>query len=55
MIPSELSDLYDTIVVGHEKYERDLTINELRELFRVHNPTATRAKRELIAEIINDL
>ena len=55
MFPSELSGLYDTIVVGHEKYERDLTINELRELFRVHNPTATRAKRELIAEIINDL
>ena len=55
MFPTELSDLYDTIVVGHEKYERDLTANELRELFRVHNPTATRAKRELIAEIIDDL
>ena len=55
MFPTELSDLYDTIIVGHEKYERDLTANELRELFRVHNPTATRAKRELIAEIIDDL
>ncbi len=55
MFPSELADLYDTIVHGHEKYERDLTEAELRELFRVHNPTATRAKRELIAEIIEDL
>ena len=55
MFPSELADLYDTIVVGHESYERDLTENELRELFRVHNPTATRAKRELIADIIDDL
>ena len=55
MFPSELADLYDTIVDGHNKYERDLTIIELRELFRVNNPTATRAKRELVAEILDDV
>lgn len=55
MFPAELADLYDTIVDGHEKYNRDLRIAELRELFRANNPTATRAKRELIAEILDDV
>lgn len=55
MFPSELADLYDTIVDGHTKYERDLTIMEVRELYRVNNPTATRAKREIIAEILDDV
>ncbi len=55
MFPTELADLYDTIVLAHEKYERDVDVLELRELFRVHNPTATRAKRELIADILDDI
>lgn len=55
MFPSELADLYDTIVLAHDKYERDVGVAELRELFRVHNPTATRAKRELIADILDDI
>ena len=55
MFPSELADLYDTIVDGHDKYDRNLTVVEVRELFRVNNPTATRAKRELLAEILDDI
>ena len=55
MFPSELADLYDTIVDGHDKYDRNLTVGEVRELFRVNNPTATRAKRELLAEILDDI
>lgn len=55
MFPSELADLYDTIVDGHTKYERNLTIMEVRELYRANNPTATRAKREIIAEILDDV
>ena len=55
MFPSELADLYDTIVDGHDKYDRNLTVGEVRELYRVNNPTATRAKRELLAEILEDI
>lgn len=55
MFPSELADLYDTIVDGHDKYDRNLTVGEVRELYRVNNPTATRAKRELLAEILDDI
>lgn len=55
MFPTELADLYDTIVDGHDKYDRNLTVGEVRELYRVNNPTATRAKRELLAEILDDI
>lgn len=41
MFPNELTDLYDTIVNGHENYERDLSSQEVREIYRVSNPTAT--------------
>ena len=52
MFPAELSDLYDTIVTGHKEYNRDLTVSEVRELFKVHNPTTTRAKYEVISDML---
>ena len=55
MFPNELADLYDTIVTCHDKYERDLNNIEVREVYRVENPTATRAKREVIAEVLSDI
>ena len=55
MFPNELTDLYDTIVNGHENYERDLSSQEVREIYRVSNPTATRAKREAVAEVLTDI
>jgi replicative DNA helicase len=55
MFPNELTDLYDTIVNGHESYERDLSSQEVREIYRVSNPTATRAKREAVAEVLSDI
>ena len=48
MFPQELADLFDTIVKGHNKYDRDLTVLEVRELYSVDNPTATRARKEII-------
>ena len=55
MFPSELSDLYDTIVTGHKEYNRDLTVSEVRELFKVHNPTITRAKHEVVSDMLTDI
>ena len=55
MFPEELSDLYDTIVTGHKQYERDLTVSEVRELFKVHNPTITRAKHQVISDMLTDI
>ena len=55
MFPAELSDLYDTIVTGHKEYNRDLTVTEVRELFKVHNPTTTRAKYEVVSDMLTDI
>ena len=55
MFPAELRDLHDTLEKAHGRYERDLTILEVRELYKVGNPTATRAKRELISDMLDDI
>jgi|TARA_R100001129_G_scaffold174796_1_gene147346 replicative DNA helicase len=55
MFPQELADLFDTIVKGHNKYDRDLTVLEVRELYSVDNPTATRARKEIIYDILDDI
>ena len=55
MFPQELADLFDTILKGHNKYDRDLTVLEIRELYSVHNPTATRARKEIISDILDDI
>ena len=55
MFPQELADLFDTIVKGHNKYDRDLTVLEVRELYGVDNPTATRARKEIIYDILDDI
>jgi len=55
MFPQELADLFDTILKGHSKYDRDLTVLEVRELYSVHNPTATRARKEIVSDILDDI
>lgn len=55
MFPNELGDLYDIITNSHSNYERDLSSQEVREIYRVSNPTATRAKRDAVAEVLYDI
>ena len=55
MFPNELGDLYDVIMDSHTNYERDLSSQEVREIYRVSNPTATRAKRDAVAEVLYDI
>jgi len=55
MFPQELADLFDTIVKGHSKYDRNLTVLEIRELYGVDNPTATRARKEIVSDILDDI
>ena len=55
MFPDELRDLHDTLEKGHKRYDRDLTILELRELYRIDNPTATRAKKDIVATMLDDI
>ena len=55
MFPQELADLFDTIIKGHNKYDRDLSVLEIRELYSVHNLTSTRARKEIVSDILDDI
>ena len=55
IFPNELTELFDLIVESHEKFKKDLTIGELKALYAVNHPTATVAKKENIAIILNSL
>lgn len=52
---SELTELYDLIISSHERFKKDLTIGELKALYRVSNPTATWAKLDNIHLILDNL
>lgn len=55
IFPSEFTELYDLIISSHEKFKKDLTIGELKALYKVAHPTATWAKLENISLILDNL
>lgn len=55
ILPNELTELYDLIVSSHEKFKKDLTVGELKALYRVAHPTATWAKLDNINLILDNL
>lgn len=55
IFPSELVELYDLICTSHEKFKKDLTVGELKALYKVSHPTATWAKQDNINLILDNL
>lgn len=55
MLSSSLHKIYDIIYETHTRYEKDITIGELKALFKANNPTATVAQLELIDIALSDL
>lgn len=55
LFPDQIKTLYDTIADSHEKYERDLSVDEVRALFRANNPTLPRAAKNQIEELLTDV
>ena len=53
--PKNIQSLYELIVFTHEKLKRDLTITEVKELYRVNNPTLTKASWEAFCLIFDNL
>ena len=48
--------LYDTIQKAHEKYDADISIDELYSLHTtVFNPALTRAAKEQFSELLEDI
>lgn len=55
MFEAELADIYKTIVAAQEKYQHDLTLEEVKALHSANNPTLSRAAKNNIAEIFSDM
>lgn len=54
LFDDEIRDAYQIITAAHEKYEQDLSAEDVRALWENHNPLATQAEREAFYEILVD-
>lgn len=55
MFAGELEPLFDTITEGHARYDRSLTLDELRVLYATLHPNATKATKNNIGELLNEV
>lgn len=55
MFPDAAGVVFQTIKQAHKQYERSLTLDEVEALYRALNPTATRANRQTVLELIQDI
>ena len=51
----DVRDLYEVLADGHKEYDHDLTTTELMALWKVRNPVATKAERNDMAHLIDDI
>ena len=55
LFPAPLDSLYRTITHAHGKYSRSLTFDEVEELHRALNPTATTAAMTAIYDLLDEI
>ena len=56
VLQGNFGSLYDTIQKAHDKYDNDINIDELYSLHTtVYNPAITRAAKEQLSELIEDI
>lgn len=55
MFDGHLKDIYTTIRTAQEKYQRDLTVEEVRELHASSNPALSQATKIVIADAFSDI
>ena len=56
VLQGSFGSLYDTIQKAHDKYDADINIDELYSLHTtVYNPAITRAAKEQLSELIEDI
>ena len=55
MFGEDYRGLYEALVDCHKRYNRDFTVDDLKAVWVVLNPTATRAQRNHIEEIFLDI
>lgn len=55
MFPEEILDVYDAIVNTQTKFEHDVTLNEIKALFRAANPTITQARWMVLDHLFDSI
>lgn len=55
LFSEEYRELYEVITKAHNKYQKDLTTDELLALWKIDNPLATRAEETVLASIIDSI
>lgn len=55
MFPGDLGTIFDTVTFGQLRYDRGITLDEVRALHRTQHPTLSRAARNNIEELFTDL
>lgn len=55
LFEEDIRDLYQVITSAHDKYEHDLSTDELMSLWSLHNPVATKAEKREIYHLIEDI
>lgn len=55
MFPDQFEMIFDLICDAHEKYQRDISLAELRQLVRVKYPTITQSQLNALHEFITDI
>lgn len=55
LFPAPLDTLYRTINTAHERYQRDLTFEELESLYEANNPLATTAAKTAIYALLDQV
>jgi len=55
LFDADIKELYEVIESAHEKYQHDLQPEDLFSLWQSDNPTATKAERHQIRDLIQDV
>ena len=55
LFDAECREIYKTIVSAHEKYQRDLTVEEVKVLYSNDHPVATEAYKASLNEVIDSV
>jgi len=55
LFEEEIRELYQTISKAHEKYQHDLSSDELLSLWNLENPVATKSERYEMQDLVSDI
>ena len=55
LFEDDIRELYEAITEAHEKYQHNLSCEELFSLWKLNNPVATKADRHNMKDLVDDI